>query len=348
LSISPILTSHWLPFVFFLTLRAKPEDTLDLCRILNDHIHQLVLKHPRRFIGLATIPMQHSEFAVEELRRVMALGTFAGVQIATHINDMALSDKRLYSIFQACEELNAAVFIHPWDMVGQDIMKKYWLPWLVGMPAETSFAICSFIFGGIFEKLPALRVCFAHGGGSFPGTIGRIEHGFHARPDLVAVDNQRNPREYLKKFWVDSLVHDPVALQHLIELFGHSQITLGSDYPFPLGELQPGNLVLSMNTLSDQEKAEILWKNALKFLGPAWEAKEEFFLGKTDVSPYKTGQNDEKNNEATTSPSTAEAELVAMEAALQNGLQIRDNDKESTTSNSSSSNNINNNTASSA
>ena len=142
---------------------AKPEDTLDLCQILNNHIHELVLKYPKRFIGLATIPMQHPQYAIQELNRIMQLQTFAGIQIATHINDMALSDKKLFPIFERCEQLNASIFIHPWDMVGQDLMKKYWLPWLVGMPAETSFAICSLIFGGIFEKLPQLRVCFAHG-----------------------------------------------------------------------------------------------------------------------------------------------------------------------------------------
>lgn len=117
-----------------------------------------------------------------------------GVQIGSHINDMALSDPALFPIFEVCAEIGASIFVHPWDMAGEQLMKKYWLPWLVGMPAETSFAICSLIFGGVFERLPKLKVAFAHGGGSYPGTIGRIEHGFHCRPDLVACDNAINPR----------------------------------------------------------------------------------------------------------------------------------------------------------
>ena len=99
-----------------------------------------------------------------------------------------------------------ALFVHPWDMMGADRLDKYWLPWLVAMPAETTVAISSMIFGGVLERLPKLRVAFAHGGGSFPATIGRIEHGFDVRPDLCAVDNNVNPREYLGKFWIDSLV----------------------------------------------------------------------------------------------------------------------------------------------
>ena len=93
-------------------------------------------------------------------------------------------------------------------MLGQDRMASYWLPWLVGMPAETALSICSMIFGGVFERLPRLRMLFAHGGGAFPATIGRIEHGFKVRPDLVAVNNVINPREYLGRFYVDSLVLD--------------------------------------------------------------------------------------------------------------------------------------------
>ena len=125
-------------------------------------------------------------------------------------------------------------------------MDKYWMPWLVGMPAETAIAITSMIFSGLFEKLPKLRVAFAHGGGSFPATLGRIEHGFLMRPDLCAVDNNVNPRAYLGRFWIDALVHDPAVLKHVVDLFGANRVAMGTDYPFPLGELVPGELIKSM------------------------------------------------------------------------------------------------------
>jgi aminocarboxymuconate-semialdehyde decarboxylase len=152
-------------------------------------------------------------------------------------------------------------------MMGKEKMPKYWLPWLVGMPAETSLAICSVIFSGALERLPKLRICFAHGGGSFPGTIGRIGHGFHVRADLCAVDNDIHPRDYLGRFYVDSLVHDAKVLHYLIDLVGSERVALGSDYPFPLGEAVPGELIESMQELSPKKKAQILAGTAREFLG---------------------------------------------------------------------------------
>jgi aminocarboxymuconate-semialdehyde decarboxylase len=128
-------------------------------------------------------------------------------------------------------------------MMGFDSMKKYWLPWLVGMPAETSRAACSLIFGGVLERLPELRVCFSHAGGSFLPTLGRIEHGFNCRPDLVATDNPHNPRTYLGKFWVDSITHDIDALEYILKMQGSKRVCLGSDYPFPLGDLEIGQFI---------------------------------------------------------------------------------------------------------
>jgi aminocarboxymuconate-semialdehyde decarboxylase len=153
-------------------------------------------------------------------------------------------------------------------MMGKSKMERYWLPWLVGMPAETSLAICSMIFGGVFEKLPKLRVAFAHGGGSFPATVGRVEHGFNVRPDLCAVDNAVNPRDYLGKFWIDSLVHDRNVLDYVVKLMGADRIALGTDYPFPLGELQPGQLIHSM-PYDEALKEQLLSGSALSWLNLA-------------------------------------------------------------------------------
>ena len=217
--------------------------------------------------GLGTLPMQAPELAVQELRRcILDLG-LSGVQIGSHVNDWNLDADELFPIFQEAEKLGACIFVHPWEMMGREKMPKYWLPWLVGMPAETTLAACSLIFGGVFERLPKLKVCFAHGGGAFPFTIGRIEHGFNCRPDLVAVDNSVNPREYIGKFWVDSLVHDQKALDFLVSVMGEERIILGSDYPFPLGEDHPGLLVESSQTLTEAQKTKILETNALEFLG---------------------------------------------------------------------------------
>jgi aminocarboxymuconate-semialdehyde decarboxylase len=250
----PVMFSYW----------AKPLDCLSLSQFLNDHLANLVEQYPRQYIGLGTVPMQDSAIAIKELERIKEIG-LKGIQIGSNINDENLNEEKFFPVFEACEKLDLAVMVHPWNMMGEKQMQRYWLPWLVGMPAETSRAICSMIFGGIFERLPALRVMFAHAGGSFLPTIGRIEHGFECRPDLVAIDNPVNPRTYLGKFWVDSVTHDPLMLEYVLKLMGSEKVMLGSDYPFPLGDLEIGKFIEEMN-LTAETKEHIFNQAALDWL----------------------------------------------------------------------------------
>lgn len=256
LSTIPVLFNYW----------AKPADGLETSRFFNDHIAETAGLQPNRFIGLGTVPLQDIDLSVREMQRCVQELKLPGLEIGSNINGKNLSDPSFFPFYEAASELGCALFVHPWEMMGETQMQKYWLPWLVGMPAETSRAICSMIFGGVFEKFPKLRVAFAHGGGSFPFTIGRIQHGFDVRPDLVAIDNPVSPRDYIGKFWVDSLVHDASAMKFLIDTMGEDKICLGSDYPFPLGEHVPGKLIEEME-LSAQTKENLLHKNALRWLG---------------------------------------------------------------------------------
>ncbi|REJ79575.1 MAG: amidohydrolase [Acidobacteria bacterium] len=255
ISTVPVLFGYW--------TEAKHGE--DISRFLNEGIAEVVDSNPKRFAGLATVPMQDPELAAKVLEDAKALG-LDGVEIGTNINQKNLSEPEYFEFFQACSDLGMAIFVHPWEMMGQKDTGKYWLPWLVGMPAETSRAICSLIFSGVLERLPDLRIAFAHGGGEFPATIGRIEHGFKVRPDLVAVDNDVNPREYLGKIYFDSLVHSEEMLRYLISIAGSDHVALGTDYPFPLGELEPGSLIESMD-LDEKTKADLLHGAALKWLG---------------------------------------------------------------------------------
>ncbi|MEO8648732.1 MAG: amidohydrolase family protein [Acidobacteriota bacterium] len=254
LSTVPVMFSYW----------AKPSDGAEIARFLNDGIADIVNRSPRRFVGLGTLPMQDTSLAVKELERCKQIG-LTGIQIGTNVNQLNLSEPQFFDLFAACARSGMAVFVHPWDIMGQSDMSKYWLAWLVGMPAETSRAICSLIFSGVLERLPELRICFAHGGGSFPATVGRIDHGYHVRPDLCAVDNPHSPRKYLSRMYFDSLVHDAAKLDYLVKLVGADQVALGTDYPFPLGELEPGSLIGSM-PYDDNIKSMLFHGAALNWL----------------------------------------------------------------------------------
>jgi aminocarboxymuconate-semialdehyde decarboxylase len=255
LSTIPVLFNYW----------AQAEHGLETSRFFNDHIAQCVDLYPNRFIGLGTVPLQDVDMAIREMERVMKELKMPGIEIGSNVNQQNLSDPKWDPFWQAAEELGCSIMVHPWEMMGEQDMMKYWLPWLVGMPAETSRAICSLIFGGVFRKFPRLKFAFAHGGGSFPATVGRVEHGFNVRPDLCAIDNDINPRNYLGHFWVDSLVHDTASMELLIKTIGSKKICCGSDYPFPLGEHHPGALIESM-PLDEDIKNAMLYENAMDWL----------------------------------------------------------------------------------
>nr|CAB3219719.1 2-amino-3-carboxymuconate-6-semialdehyde decarboxylase-like [Phallusia mammillata] len=257
LSTVPVMFSYW----------AKPEDTHDLSKILNDDLAATVKKYPSRFVGLGTLPMQAPDLAVQEMKRCVDQLKFPGVQIGSHINDWNLDAQELDIFWKTAEEIGCCVFVHPWDMELKGRMEKYWLPWLVGMPAETAVAIQCILFGGVLEKYPNLKICFAHGGGSFPFTIGRMQKGFTCRPDLCATNTKIPPKDQLGNFFTDSLVHDENALKLLVEVIGEDKIVLGSDYPFPLGESHPGKLIESSKNMSNEIKEKLLFRNALNFLG---------------------------------------------------------------------------------
>lgn len=251
----PVLFAYW----------AKAKDTLDIARFLNDDIARTFQDHPQHYVGLATLPMQDVELSIGELERCKDLG-FAGIQIGSNINGYNLSEPRFEPLWEACDRLGMAIMIHPWDMMGKEMMTKYWLPWLVGMPAETSRAACSMVFAGVFDRHPGLRVMFSHASGAFLATLGRIEHGWRCRPDLVAVDNPNNPRNYLGKFWVDSITHDARMLEYVLELQGAERIVMGSDYPFPLGDLEFGKYIETDMDLSEDKRASIFHGSALEWL----------------------------------------------------------------------------------
>ncbi|HSD55237.1 MAG TPA: amidohydrolase family protein [Burkholderiales bacterium] len=233
---------------------------------MNDRALEFAAHAPQRLRALAQVPLQDVDAACREATRAKAAG-HAGVQIGNHVGERNLDDAGLVTFLAHCACEGIPVLVHPWDMMGTDRMKQWMLPWLVAMPAETQLGILSLILSGAFERLPkALRICFAHGGGSFAFLLGRVENAWHHR-DIVRKDCPRPPSSYVDRFCVDSAVFDERALRLLAEVMGEDRVLLGSDYPFPLGEQRIGTLVRGAAALGDAAKRKILGANAAAFFG---------------------------------------------------------------------------------
>jgi aminocarboxymuconate-semialdehyde decarboxylase len=164
--------------------------------------------------------------------------------------------------------VGAPVLVHPWDMPGGPRLDRWMARWLTGMPAETHLSVLAMILGGAFDQLPpSLRLCFAHGGGSFPFWLGRVENAWQRRGDVVRGRSAHPPSHYLDRFFVDSVVFEPSALRLLVDTLGEDQVMVGSDYPYPLGERPVGQVVHTSEFLSAAQRNKLLSGNALRFLG---------------------------------------------------------------------------------
>ena len=236
----------------------------DWARRMNDHVLAYCAHAPSRLKALAQVPLQSREAACAEADRAMAAGCI-GVQIGNHVGDRDLDDEDLVQFLVHCAEAGIPVLVHPWDMMGGARMKRWMLPWLVAMPAETQLGMVSLILSGAMERIPAsLRICFAHGGGSFAWLLGRVDNAWRHR-DIVREDCPALPSSYARRFHVDSAVFDPGALRLLVEVMGADRVMLGSDAPFPLGEQRIGSLVHGFPGLTPPQKALIIRDNALGF-----------------------------------------------------------------------------------
>jgi aminocarboxymuconate-semialdehyde decarboxylase len=239
---------------------------LEVSRIFNDAARELCARAPQRLKSLCQVPLQDPELACRELSRAMADG-HVGVHIGNHVGERDLHDEGIMTFLQHCAAEGAAVFVHPWDMMAGERMRKYQLPWLVAMPAETQLSILWLILSGAFERLPrSLKLCFAHGGGSFPYLLGRVDNAWRNR-DLVREDCPRLPSSYVDRFYVDAAVFSGDALSFLVKTMGEERVMLGSDFPFPLGEQQVGNLIRSHESLPARTRECLLHANATRFFG---------------------------------------------------------------------------------
>lgn len=249
LAIPPFTLSYHLP---------APEG-IRWAAAINEGIAEAVAAHPQQFVGFATVPLQDVAGAVAELRRAVHQLHLSGVEIATNIHGVELDDPALDPFWEAAAGLRLPVLVHPHDVAGVDRMGAYYLNNLVGNPLETTLAGSRLLFGGVLERHPGLRVILSHGGGALPHLVGRLRHGHAARPEakLRAAD----PLGHLPKLYFDTVVFDHGVLRHVVEQAGASQVVLGTDYPFDMGEPDPVGFVRGSG-LSTAEIETILGNGA--------------------------------------------------------------------------------------
>lgn len=248
------------PFTFYYS--TEPKIGLKLAQLQNDALAALTEKFSDRFVGIATLPLQDVSAAVEELRRVVSELGMKGIEIGSNINGKNLDSPELYPFYEEAQKFDIPIFVHPVNVIGEERMQKYYLSNLIGNPSETSLAIASLVFGGVLEKFPKLKFCFAHGGGFIPYQWGRLERGYKVRGETKTVIS-KPPSEYLSLIYFDTVLHSNSALNYLTKTFGSEKVLLGSDYPFDMGDPDPVSLVVGLE-LSDEEKEKILGKNATK------------------------------------------------------------------------------------
>lgn len=236
----------------------------EIVRVQNEHVAATCATHPERFVGLGTIALQHSDLSVEQLAHAVKTLGLKGVEISTAVNNLDLADDKFSKFWAKADELGCVVFIHPLGTSLGERVNQFYLTNIIGQPLETAIALSNLIFGGVLDRNPGVKIVAAHGGGYLPAYIGRSDHGFKVRPEAGNI--QKKPSEYLKQIYFDSLVYAPQQLQALIAQVGASQIVIGTDYAFDMGDYDPHELLESLSLLSESEQAAILGGNARQLL----------------------------------------------------------------------------------
>lgn len=250
----PVMLCYWGP----------PEATDAFARMQNDFIAGVAQQHPGRFVGAGTVALQDVKLAVRELERLKSM-EFSAVEIGSHVNGRDFDDPPLFDFFAAAQQLDMALFVHPQGpSIGQERMGQYYLPFMVGYPADSALAAARLILGGVLQRLPQLRICFAHGGGSFPAALGRLDHGHRVRPEAKKFIAEP-PSRYAKSLYFDTLTHDARLLAFNLEKFGSERIMIGSDYPFDMGVEHPLAQLEGL-TLTPADIANITHNTARRFL----------------------------------------------------------------------------------
>lgn len=248
------------PFSFFYEI---DEDlAIELSRFHNDELARMVKGYPQSFSAMATLPLQVPEAAAKELERATNELGLRGIEIGSHVGKRELGDPVFWPVYEILERKNLPMFIHPHHVAGMDRLQEFYLSNLIGNPLDTTIAAANLVFSGTLERFPNLKVILAHGGGQFPYIFGRLEHGYHVRPECKEKVH-RSPRHFMKNFYFDIITHSQEALEYLVSLVGTDHVLLGTDYPYDMGNHQPVETVSALTGLSQAEKKKLMRDNAI-------------------------------------------------------------------------------------
>jgi aminocarboxymuconate-semialdehyde decarboxylase len=247
---------------------AEPGLGLEISRMVNDRLAEIVATWPERFVGLGTVPLQNVEMAVAELERCVKKLGLRGVEINPNVNGMDLTDPRLKleKFFAKMQELGVVIFMHPLGFTQGERLMDHYFNNVIGNPLETSVAVSHLIFDGVMERHPKLKMVLPHAGGYLAHYWARMDHAYRARPDCHTVI-KKTPTSYLRKFYFDTITFDRDMLRHLIDKWGDDHVLLGTDYPYDMGEVDPVGLIESVPRLGRAEKDRIMGGNAARLLG---------------------------------------------------------------------------------
>ena len=240
------------PVTFFYFYNLPPVEGAERARRVNTEIAAIAADRPDRFRGMATLPMQDPERAVEELQYAVTELGLHGVEISSNVNGKNLDAPEFRPFFATAERLEVPIFVHPDNVAAGDRLRSYYLRNLIGNPLDSTICVACLIFGGVFDEFPDLRMIIAHGGGLAPILVGRWDHGNTVRHE--ARKPARKPRDYFSKLYYDTITHDSAILRSLCNLVGPSQVLLGTDYPFDMGDTTPLATIDSLEGLSESER----------------------------------------------------------------------------------------------
>jgi len=213
------------------------EDANDWVFYVNDGLQRIAESHPQHFSPLPFLPMQRPGLAYKVAQHWLAKGHRRFSAPSGGCGDLVLSDAAYAPLWQALDAARSFVFFHPGECA-DGRLKSFYLSNLVGNPYESAVAVAHLLFGGVIEGHPNVRFCIAHGGGALPVLAGRLQRGFATkRPGLAT--GGKSPKDLLRHICVDCIMHDEAALQLAESVFGARNIVFGSDWPFPMGLVDP-------------------------------------------------------------------------------------------------------------